>query len=36
MGRGASRSLVRRVREHPLGFLYLLLALSAEAVALWL
>jgi hypothetical protein len=36
MAQRFSRSLVRRVREHPLAFLYLLLALSAEAVALWL
>ena len=31
-----ARSLVRRVRENRLGFLYALLAMSAEVVALWL
>lgn len=30
------QSVMTRVREHPLGFLYLLLALTAEAVAAWL
>lgn len=30
------RSIMRQVREHPLGFLYALLAVCADVVGLWL
>jgi hypothetical protein len=36
MAQRFARSLTGRVRENPLGFLYFVLALSAEIVALWL
>lgn len=36
MAQRFARSLTRRARENPLGFLYFVLALSAEILALWL